>query len=50
MASFGGCLRVEIEWLKALAADHFTEISAFSPSTVVELERIVANFGAGTSS
>ena len=39
-------LRVEIEWLKALAAEpHFTEISAFSPSTVAELDRMVANFG-----
>ena len=39
-------LQVEIEWLKALAAEpHFTEISAFSPSTVAELDRMVANFG-----
>ncbi|MDD2883655.1 MAG: adenylosuccinate lyase [Dechloromonas sp.] len=39
-------LKVEIEWLKALAADsHFTEIAAFSPSTVAELDALVANFG-----
>ena len=39
-------LLVEIEWLKALAAEsHFTEIAAFSPSTVAELDALVANFG-----
>ncbi len=39
-------LKVEIEWLKALAADpHFTEIAAFSPATVAELDALVANFG-----
>ncbi len=39
-------LKVEIEWLKALAAEpHFTEIAAFSPSTVKELDALVANFG-----
>ena len=39
-------LLVEIEWLKALAAEpHFTEIVAFSPSTVAELDALVANFG-----
>ena len=38
-------LRVEIEWLKALAAEpHFTEIAAFSASTVAELDALVANF------
>ncbi len=38
-------LRVEIEWLKALAADpHFKEIPAFSPSTIAELDALVANF------
>ncbi|WP_153145758.1 adenylosuccinate lyase [Dechloromonas sp. H13] len=38
-------LKVEIEWLKALAAEaHFTEIAAFSPSTVAELDALVANF------
>jgi adenylosuccinate lyase len=38
-------LLVEIEWLKALAAEpHFTEIAAFSPSTVAELDALVANF------
>ncbi len=39
-------LKVEIEWLKALAAEpHFAEIPAFSPSTVAELDALVANFG-----
>ncbi|QRM18950.1 adenylosuccinate lyase [Dechloromonas sp. TW-R-39-2] len=39
-------LKVEIEWLKALAAEpHFAEIAAFSPSTVAELDALVANFG-----
>jgi adenylosuccinate lyase len=38
-------LKVEIEWLKALSAEpHFTEIAAFSPSTVAELDALVANF------
>jgi adenylosuccinate lyase len=38
-------LKVEIEWLKALAAEpHFTEIAPFSPSTVAELDALVANF------
>jgi adenylosuccinate lyase len=37
---------VEIEWLKALAAEpHFAEIAAFSPATVAELDALVANFG-----
>ncbi|WP_434515418.1 adenylosuccinate lyase [Dechloromonas sp. ARDL1] len=39
-------LKVEIEWLKALSAEsHFTEIAAFSPATVAELDALVANFG-----
>ncbi len=39
-------LKVEIEWLKALAAEpHFTEIPAFSPSTVAELDALVNTFG-----
>ena len=39
-------LKVEIEWLKALAAEpHFTEIPAFSPSTVAELDALVNGFG-----
>jgi adenylosuccinate lyase len=39
-------LKVEIEWLKALAAEpHFAEIPAFSPATVAELDRAVADFG-----
>jgi adenylosuccinate lyase len=39
-------LKVEIEWLKALAAEpHFTEIAAFSPSTVKALDALVDNFG-----
>ncbi|MDR2113497.1 MAG: adenylosuccinate lyase [Candidatus Accumulibacter sp.] len=38
-------LQVEIEWLKALAAEpHFAEIAAFSPATVAELKRVVADF------
>jgi len=38
-------LQVEIEWLKALAAEpHFAEIPAFSPATVAELDAIVATF------
>ncbi len=40
-------LRVEIEWLKALAADpHFTEIPAFSAATIAELDGLVNNFTA----
>ncbi len=36
---------MEIEWLKALAAEpHFSEIPAFSPATVAELDALVANF------
>ena len=39
-------LQVEIEWLKALAAEpHFAEIPAFSAATVGELDAIVAGFG-----
>lgn len=39
-------LKVEIEWLKALAAEpHFSEIAAFSPSTVAMLDALIANFG-----
>ncbi|MDR2788621.1 MAG: adenylosuccinate lyase [Candidatus Accumulibacter sp.] len=38
-------LRVEIEWLKALAAEpHFAEIPAFSPATAAELDRVAADF------
>ena len=38
-------LEVEIEWLKALAAEpHFVEIPAFSPATVAELDGVVASF------
>ena len=38
-------LQVEIEWLKALAAEpHFTEIPAFSPATVAVLDALVAGF------
>ena len=38
-------LQVEIEWLKALAAEpHFTEIPAFSPATVAALDALVAGF------
>ncbi|WP_313952676.1 adenylosuccinate lyase [Accumulibacter sp.] len=39
-------LQVEIEWLKALAAEpHFAEIPAFSPATLAELDALVADFG-----
>ncbi len=39
-------LQVEVEWLKALAAEpHFAEIPAFSLATVAELDRLVASFG-----
>jgi len=39
-------LQVEIEWLKALAAEaHFSEIPPFSPATVAELTQLVADFG-----
>lgn len=38
-------LRVEIEWLKALAAEpHFAEIPAFSAKTIAELDALVNNF------
>ena len=38
-------LKVEIEWLKALAAEkHFKEIPAFSKATVAELDALVADF------
>ncbi len=38
-------LQVEIEWLKALAAEpHFAEIPAFSPATVAALDALVADF------
>jgi len=39
-------LQVEIEWLKALAAEsHFTEIPAFSPLTIAALDQLLATFG-----
>ena len=39
-------LQVEVEWLKALAAEpHFAEIPAFSAATVAELDRLVSGFG-----
>ena len=42
----GRRLQVEIEWLKALAAEaHFAEIPAFSPATLAELDALVAGFG-----
>jgi adenylosuccinate lyase len=38
-------LQVEIEWLKALAAEsHFAEIPAFSPVTVAALDALVSGF------
>jgi adenylosuccinate lyase len=43
----GRRLQVEVEWLKALAAEpHFSEIPAFSASTVAALDQMVAEFGA----
>jgi adenylosuccinate lyase len=39
-------LQVEIEWIKALAAEpHFSEIPAFSPATLNELDALVDEFG-----
>lgn len=39
-------LQVEIEWLKALAAEpHFAEIPSFSPATVTALDQLVEGFG-----
>jgi adenylosuccinate lyase len=39
-------LQVEIEWLKALAAEpHFAEIPPFSPGALARLDEAVANFG-----
>jgi adenylosuccinate lyase len=39
-------LQVEIEWLKALAAEpHFVEIPAFSAPTLAELDALVSDFG-----
>ena len=41
-------LQVEIEWLKALAAEpYFTEIPAFSSATVAALDALVTDFGVG---
>ncbi len=38
-------LRVEVEWLKALAAEsHFSEIPAFSAPTIAALDALVASF------
>ena len=39
-------LQVELEWLKALAAEpHFAEIPAFSQETLAELAALLADFG-----
>lgn len=39
-------LLVEVEWLKALAADpEITEISPFNPDTIKELDAAIAGFG-----
>ncbi len=39
-------LQVELEWLKALAAEpHFAEIPAFSQGTLAELAALLADFG-----
>ncbi|HOL65773.1 MAG TPA: adenylosuccinate lyase, partial [Accumulibacter sp.] len=38
-------LQVEVEWLKALAAEsHFSEIPAFSPATIDALDAVIAGF------
>ncbi len=38
-------LQVEIEWLKALAAEpHFAEIPAFSPATLARLDQLLVDF------
>jgi adenylosuccinate lyase len=42
---FHNRIRVEIEWLKALAAAaEISEVAAFSPATVADLDRAVAEF------
>jgi adenylosuccinate lyase len=39
-------LQVEVEWLKALAAEpHFVEIPAFSAATLGEIDGLLADFG-----
>ncbi len=44
-ALFHNRIRVEVEWLKALAAEAtIGEIAAFSASTIAELDRVVAEF------
>lgn len=43
-------VRVEVEWLKALAAEPaLAEISPFSPATVAELDAVVADFAPADS-
>ena len=43
---FRNRIRVEIEWLKALAAEPaIGEVAAFSPATVAELDQAIAAFG-----
>jgi len=43
---FRNRIRVEIEWLKALAAEpRIGEVAAFSPATIGELDRAIAAFG-----
>jgi adenylosuccinate lyase len=42
---FKNRIRVEIEWLKALAAaQEIVEVAAFSPATVAELDNAIASF------
>ena len=42
---FRNRIRVEIEWLKALAASsEITEVAGFSPTTVLELDSAIASF------
>ena len=44
-ALFHNRIRVEVEWLKALAADPaIAEIAPFSPATIAQLDKVVAEF------
>ena len=44
-------VKVEIEWLKALAAEPaVAEVSAFSPATIQALDQLTANFSENPTS
>ncbi|MGL5985952.1 MAG: lyase family protein, partial [Burkholderiales bacterium] len=44
-ALFHNRIRVEVEWLKALAAEPaIVEIAPFSPATIAQLDKVVAEF------